>query len=231
MTRDRYAKYGAATGILAVILTVGGFALIPTFPDVDASATEVASYYAEEQDGIQVGLVTITVGLFFFIWFLGSVRTALERAEGAPGRLASVAFAGGVLSAAALFALLTLVATAAFHPEESSPEVTTALNDAAVVSGGPAAAGLAALLGAAALVVLRTATYPNRLGALLVVAALAQPLAFGAMMTDGGAFAGDGILGLYVPILSFSVAILALSLALIRDPGGAPAPAASTPTG
>jgi hypothetical protein len=164
-------------------------------------------------------MVLLTAALFFFIWFLGSLRSALRVAEGGTGRVSSIAFAGGVVSAAALFALITLIAGAAFHPDEMTPEVTTALNDLAVVTGAPALAGLTALFAASAKVALRHGAFSNAIGWLLALAALAQPFAVGAMLTDSGVFAGDGVLGLFLPVAAFGVAILATSGALVQRAG------------
>ena len=44
-----WERIGAATGALSVLAFIVGFAIIPTPPDVDASAIEVHAYYAEEQ--------------------------------------------------------------------------------------------------------------------------------------------------------------------------------------
>ena len=218
--RDRdWERIGAATGAISALLFIIGFGIFPTPPDVDAPATEIHSYFADEQSGIQAALVVLTGALFFFIWFLGSLRSALRVAEGGTGRVSSIAFAGGVVSASALFGLITLIAGAAFHPDESTPEVTLALNDLAVVSGAPALAGLTALFAASAKVAFRHGAFSQPIAWLLALAALAQPFAVGAMLTDSGAFAGDGALGLFLPILAFSVAVLAISGALVQRAG------------
>jgi hypothetical protein len=206
-----------------VLLFIVGLGIFPAPPDVDAPATEVHAFYLDEQDGIRTSLLFTIAALFFFIWFLGSLRSALREAEGGTGRVSSIAFAGGLVSAGALFTLITLIAGAAFRPEEAIPEVTTALNDLAVVSGAPALAGLTALFAASAKVALRHGAFSSSIGLLLVLAALAQPFAVGAMLTDTGAFAGDGVLGLFLPVVSFGVAILALSGALVQR-AGRPAP-------
>jgi hypothetical protein len=206
-----------------VLLFIVGLGIFPAPPDVDAPATEVHTFYLDEQDGIRTSLLFTIAALFFFIWFLGSLRSALREAEGGTGRVSSIAFAGGLVSAGALFTLITLIAGAAFRPEEAIPEVTTALNDLAVVSGAPALAGLTALFAASAKVALRHGAFSSSIGLLLVLAALAQPFAVGAMLTDTGAFAGDGVLGLFLPVVSFGVAILALSGALVQR-AGRPAP-------
>ncbi len=219
MSDRDWERLGAATGALSVLLFIVGFGIIPTPPDVDASATEIHAYYAEEQGGIQAALVLLTGALFFFIWFLGSLWSALRAAEGGTGRVSSIAFAGGVVSAGALFALITLLAGAAFRPEQSTPEVTTAINDLAVVSGASALAGLTALFAASAKVTFRHGAFSSAIGWVLALAALAQPFAVGAMLTDSGVFAGDGVLGLFLPITAFAVAILATSGALVHRAG------------
>jgi len=219
MSDRDWERIGAATGAFSVLLFIVGFGILPTPPDVDASAAEIHAYYADEQEGIQVSMVLLTGALFFFIWFLGSLRSALRAAEGGTGRVSSVAFAGGLVSAGALFTLITLIAGAAFRPDESTAEVTSAINDLAVVSGAPALAGLTALFAASAKVALRHGALPSSIGLLLGLAALAQPFAVGAMLTDSGVFAGDGVLGLFLPIAAFAVAILATRGALVQRAG------------
>ena len=219
-----WERIGAATGAASVLLFILSVGILPTPPDVDAPASEIHAYYAEEQDGIQVSLVFAAAALFFFIWFLGSLRSALRVAEGGTGRVSSIAFAGGVVSAGALFALITLIAGAAFRPDQATAEVTTAINDLAVVSGGAAAAALTALFAASAKVALRHGAFPTSVGWLLALAALAQPFALGAMLTDSGAFAGDGVLGLFLPVGAFAIAILAASGVLVQRAGRAVIP-------
>ncbi len=211
-----WERLGAATGAISVLLFIIGFGILPTPPDVDAPAIEIHSYYVDEQGGIQASMVLLAAALFFFIWFLGSLWSALRDAEGGTGRVSSIAFAGGVVSAAALFLLITLLAGAAFRPDEATPEVTAAINDLAVVSGAPALAGLTALFAASAKVALRHGAFPSSIGLLLVLAALAQPFAVGAMLTDSGVFAGDGVLGLFLPVATFGIAILATSGSLVQ---------------
>ena len=216
MDQSGWERVGAATGIASVALLLAGFLLIPAAPDVDAPAAEIAAYFADEQDGVRAGLVVFTGALFLYVWFLGSLRSALREAEGGSGRVSAIAFGAGLVGAAALFLLIDLLAAAAFRPTEMSPEVTTALNDAAVVSGAPAAAAFTALFAATAKVMFRSGAFPPWLGWLNVAAALAQPLAIGAMLTDSGAFAGDGAIGLFIPVLTFGVAFAATSFVLVQ---------------
>src|SRR5688500_9306932 len=216
MKDDRYAKYGAATGLLSVILLIVGCGVVtPTPPDLDATAEEFAQYSADEQDGIRAGVLIVSLGLFAFIWFLGSLAQTLRVTAGNP-RLPSIAFAGGVLAVAFLGITLTGVAAAAFRPEETSPELTRAVNDFALLAAAPASAALAALFAATALVILRTGGLAEWLGWLSGATAVAQLLPLGVIFTDSGAFAADGALGLIVPVITFTVTVGALSVCIMR---------------
>jgi hypothetical protein len=220
MNDDRFARYGAASGILAVLLVVGSFLglILPNAPDLNAPGIEWAAYFTDHQSRIQVGVIVLGVGLFFFIWFLGSVRSALARAEGGEGRLASVAFAGGIIAVVTLLIAACAGAVAALRPEDLDPNTTRAFNDLGVVAGGPGAAGFTAFFAATALVGYRHRAVPAPVAGFSALAAITQPLAYGVAVTDRGAFAADGVLGGFIPIITFVVAMLALSFALVREP-------------
>jgi hypothetical protein len=210
------------TGILAVVCVGVGFGVaLQNPPGLDQGATAFGNYYVDHQSDVQVGATILGVGILFFLVFLGSLRAVLRSAEGGNGRLWGTAYAGGIVGAAALVVTVTALEAAAFRPD-ISPELTRALNDVGVIAGAPAAAGLTALLGAAAIIVLRTGAMGATIGWLAALGAVAQPLAFGAGVTDHGAFAGDGVLGLFVPVIAFGVAGIALSIGLLR-PAAAPA--------
>ena len=124
MNDDRLGRYGAASGIVGVFLLVGSFLgfILPNAPDLDAPGTDWASYFTDHQSRIQVGVIVLGVGLFFFIWFLGSLRSALARAEGGEGRLASVAFGGGIVAVVTLFIAASASAVAAPTARGPRPE-------------------------------------------------------------------------------------------------------------
>jgi hypothetical protein len=214
MNDDRYVEYGAATGILFVVLAVIGFAVvIPTPPDLNAPSQEWSSYFLAHHGAVRAGIVLLAVGMFAFIWFLGTLTSVLRIATGTP-RLPSIAFAGGILGAASLLFGLSAEAVAAYRPQGVDPLITRALNDLFVLAGVAAIPAFTALFAATALVILRSGAFPAWLGWLLVAAAAVQPLTFGALFTKHGAFAGDGELALFVPIIVSFVAIFALSALL-----------------
>jgi hypothetical protein len=235
MEADRYARYGAASGIVAAILTVVGFFIFGTdIPNADASAQEWGSFFKDNQTQVQVGATIVGAGLFFFLWFLGSLRSAIAAAEGGAARLASIAFGGGIIVVAFFMLAITGGVTAAFRPEQVDPNLTRALNDFGALAGAPASAGFAALFAASAIAGYRHGAVPAPVAGLSALAAVTAPLAFGIVFTDSGVFAPDGVLGLWVPFVTAVVALVALSVALVRAAGPqtaapAPAPPPATP--
>jgi len=140
MDNDRFARYGAATGIIAVVLILIGFSIFGSgLPSTDASSQDWGSFFTDHQSRIQLGITIVGAGLFFFIWFLGSLRSAIAAAEGGTGRLASIAFGGGLVGVVALLIAVTGAAAAAFHPDQVDPTITRALNDFGTVAAAPGA--------------------------------------------------------------------------------------------
>jgi hypothetical protein len=231
MSNDRGAFEGGVAGLVFAVLVIVGFVfVVPKPPDVDSSAATFASYYVDHQDAIRAGLTIIGIGLIFFIWFLGSLRGALAAAEGGTARLASIAFGAGLIGAAVLMVGLAAGEAAAFRPGDVDPGVTRALSDVFVVSAAPAAAALTAFFAAIAMAGFRFRALPGWTAWICAIAAACQLPAFGAGVTQTGAFAGDGALGLFLPIFSFLVALVAISIALMRSPAPSVAPA-SVPSG
>jgi hypothetical protein len=103
MSNDTSERQGAVAGIVfAILIVVGVGILIAKPPDTDASAVTFATYYVDHQNAIRAGLTVVGVGIFFYLWFLGSLRSTLAAAEGGAGRLASVAYGAGLVGAAFL---------------------------------------------------------------------------------------------------------------------------------
>ena len=68
MEVGRYARYGAASGIIAVILTVVGFLIFGSdIPDSDGRAQQWQSFFVDHQNRIQLGMTIVGVGLLFFV--------------------------------------------------------------------------------------------------------------------------------------------------------------------
>jgi hypothetical protein len=201
-------------------MLIVGFGLFgKDIPGSDDSAQKWASFFTDHQNRIQTGLTIVSISLFFYIWFLGSLRSAIAAAEGGTGRLASIAYAGGILGAALVAVGLLGSDAAAFRPQEVDPTVTRALNDFGILAAAPAAAGFTVLFTATAVAGYRLGALPAPVAGIAALAAIAQPLAYATALTDSGAFAPDGVLGLWVPFVTFVVAVVTLSVTLMRTAG------------
>jgi hypothetical protein len=214
---NRYARYGAASGIVAVVVLVVGFLIFSSgIPHLDASALRWQAFFVKHQDRIQTGLTIVFVGLFFFLWFLGSLREALRTPAMDGGRLGAIAFGGGIVAVVSLVAGGTAYLTAAFHPQGVDANLTRAFSDYAALIAAPAAAGFTALFAATAVAGYRDRVLPAPVAGISATAAIGQLFAFPSGVTDHGAFAADGALGFWVPFVTFFVAIVAISGTLAR---------------
>jgi len=222
MNHGQRERLGAATGIAAVVVIVASFVFGPGEPPgYGDSAEQVAAFVEDNRSALQaVTGLTILAGVFL-VWFLGSLSQALRRAEGSgPGRLAPVAFAGGILAFAFAGAGTALQAATVYH-EGLDPLVVQALWDSGnilyVFSGG---AGFAILIGASSVVALTAGGLPRWVGWFgAVLAVYTVVVAFLASFAEGGAFSpNNGALTL-IAFLAFLVWLLAASIALVGRAG------------
>jgi len=180
----RWERLAPLSGIVAVVLFVVGFLvfeLVGDPPGSDETAEGYLSYFREDDGSIWGGAWILLVGMFFFLWFLGSLRAAFSRAEGGVGRLTSIAYTGGIGAALLLTgAVATQIsgAIAADENENLSPQTAETLWWAG--DGFFVAAGffLAALYAASALITLRTRVLPLWLGIVSATLALASLVPF-----------------------------------------------------
>lgn len=203
MRNDRWAPYGAASGVAAVLLFVVGFLIIPQPPDLDALPIERAAYFGDERTQIHVGSAFFLAAAPFFLWFLATI-SSLTRA-GTPGarRAGTVAYGSGVVVIALFLADVTALSVGALRPDAmaSVPELGGALLDFSFLALGAAALVTAAIFAAFAVLVLRDrALWPDWLGWLAILASICCALRLGTLFTTEGTFAADGALGFYVPV-------------------------------
>ena len=104
----RIERVAAASGVGFVVVGVASFVLITAspFPSGGASAAELTAYFTDPGNGrlIQVAMTLSSVGGFLLLWFLGGLYRRLVGALGSGSLLPSVAFAGGTVFVAVLFA-------------------------------------------------------------------------------------------------------------------------------
>jgi hypothetical protein len=166
-------RSGAFAGIAFVALAVLWAIVLATAdrPSYNSADDAVTEFWTDSGNRRLVLLADLALGLagVALLWFLGSFRVVLRRAEGEPARLATIAFAGGVVLSALLFVKNAIEGGIALALEFEQgftldPDVYRALN--AIFLGLLIHEGLAAavLIGAASLLVLQTRVFTRWLG-------------------------------------------------------------------
>ena len=221
MESKLWERVGAATGLLFVALFLTAFGVeIKNFPESGAaSAEEIAAFVEEHRFRIGLATVTYALGWTAFLWFIGSLRAALSRAESSQ-RLAFVGFGGGLLTAGLFLAGTALQSEIIFADLATKDEVTLlsqwAIFDA---SGGFFAITpflRAVFVGAASLVAIRHGGLPRWLGWAGLLAAMANFVGgFDFLAPPGGSFTGHPLIDLF----AFLAWVLLASGILFFRPG------------
>ena len=217
----RWDRYSPLAGIKAVVLWVIGIVILtgPGHLGNDSSEAPVVilAKYAGHSAAIQWGAWFVMLGALAFLWFVGSLRSALFAAEGGTGRLATLAGMGGaVTSFGILLAHVPSFAAAATSDNLTAPAAKAMLlmDDVFFYAAEFSAA---VLFFAVAISIFRFAVFPGWLGwvsLVFAVLAVIPPI-------------GWAILGLGLPLWTLVVSWLLFSKQR-RAPVGT-APAASTP--
>jgi hypothetical protein len=184
MDDRRWERWGAAMGFAIVVLSV----LATVFERSPVSAAD----FAEHRPALVTQSMLFLASAGVMVWFVGSLRSYLMRAEGGTGRLSTVVFGAGVA-----WAVLDMVAQAfqigvANDPHGDAPAAMIRMMTAVfTIANLP----LAVMLGAVAVVALRYHAFPGWLGWLTVVVAAAPTVLFLSTAIDSGPLATDGWLG------------------------------------
>jgi hypothetical protein len=183
------ARWAALGGVLYVVLfVIGTILLFDGAPDSDASPARVIAYYRDSghRDKIMFGWLIAGLGIFFFLWFLASLRQAVRRVEGGDGFLTALTTIGGVIYAALAFAAIALNVGVRTMSDDTYkhtvyPGLIHAANDASYVMHATGGAGAAAMIIAATLAFMRAGAIPKWsgwVGIVLGVLALASIIFF-----------------------------------------------------
>jgi hypothetical protein len=162
--RGAWERYAALTGVAAVVLWVIGVIISESGaarPE-DERAENILAWYADNENTIIAGELIFVLGVLFFIWFMGSLRSRLVAAEGGTGRVSSIAFASGMLASLALVVQAAALIQPTFADEgELSGEAAQAMSILSDATFGVVEVMLIPLLVATAIVVLRHGALPR----------------------------------------------------------------------
>ncbi len=179
MSNNLWQRLGAASGIVYVVLLLGPEAIQGgqseelTMTTAEAIAHSCASIAPQLTDAIYPILHTLSYLIFLF--FLGSLWSALRRAEGADGWLSAAALGGGLVSLAVRFSgMPTGVAASRNACAGIDPQLWQVLQDMDSAFYFTSFFPLAILSAASAVVVIRFgAPLPRWLGWMSAVVAVA----------------------------------------------------------
>ena len=223
MDETRWERWGAASGFGAIL--TGAAAMIFERGTLSASdpAARIVAHYTTNHDAVRAQALLFVIGAGFFLWFAGSLRSFLARAEGGSGRLSMVAYGAGVASTVVtLVALAFQVGLASAARDAGQPALVGTMDALFVIANLP----LAVMLIAIGVVTFRTGAFPVWLGWLSVVAALAQLVPVLGIALNGGPLAADGWLSAYLPYPLYALWLACtaiVTVARLGAPGRRPA--------
>jgi hypothetical protein len=220
MRQGSPAPYGAAAGAAGIVLFAVGTLVIGDRPGFDAGGPEIAANLEENRTRIQLGCAILAAWTPLFVWFLVTVASLAGEAGPGARRAATVAFGCGLVFIALFLVDVTALAVSALRPDNmaADPELAVALRDFEWLAMGSASFVMAGVMAAfAALVLGHEAVWPRWVGWLAAAAAVLYPLRAGTLLATDGAFAADGLLGLYVPVGAVAGWVLIASVVLALD--------------
>jgi hypothetical protein len=219
MEGSRWERYGAASGIAFAILAVATVLIVPQSPPAaDDSLGQIQGYFREHRDGLLLSGYLTGLAIAFALWFTGSLRSHLMRAEGETGRMASVAFGGGLVAGAIALIGTAVTSALAFSAQSSvagSQAVTRAMFDLGNMAFSVAWFPIAVLVGATALVSSRTGALPAWHARTSGILSIAFILAAASVFVDRGMLAAGGAYG-YAMFLLFVAWVLVTSILVMQ---------------
>jgi hypothetical protein len=223
MREASWERLGAASGFAAFASGAAGGALERGWPSGN-DPTAVAAFIAQHRAAIlgQSMLFVLSAGIY--LWFLGSLRDFLARAEGGTGRVSAVAFGAG-----SAWVALSMVAQA-FQVGVAMPAAGTpqpALLCMLAAAFGIANLPLAVMLVAVAAVSWRTHAVPRWLGWISVVTAGAELILWMGTVVDSGPLAPTGWLA-YVLYPAFAIWLLPTTVVMMRGVASKPVTASTS---
>ena len=112
-------------GVVFVVLIIVAVAIGGETPSNDDSPQKILQFWRDHDTEQIWTSVIVAWSLVFFVWFAGSVRAVLRRAEGGVGRLSAVSFGGALIGATGLLILASLNFAAADAIEDAPGAVYT----------------------------------------------------------------------------------------------------------
>ena len=105
MNDPKWNRWGAATGYLALALGLAAASFERGAPPANAPVEQSLAYFIRYRTELLAQSLLFVLSAGVLLWFIGCLRSFLQKAEQGSGRLSSVAFGAGILWAGLQFVL------------------------------------------------------------------------------------------------------------------------------
>ena len=99
MAASASERWHAASGYLVIALGIAGAAFERGSPPFTAPIQEVVTFWSTYQRELLAQSMMFVLSAGMYLWFFGTLRSVLMRAEGGTGTLSTIAFGAGIVSA------------------------------------------------------------------------------------------------------------------------------------
>jgi hypothetical protein len=168
----KLARFAPLSGVVFLVLIAVVLFAFPESPDPDASTVRVVAYWHDHRTALLWQQLIGALAAVALIWFGGSLREAIHKAEGG-GRLGALALAGATVAGIGGLLFSGIALAAADTVGEVPAEVTQTLSVLENDLFFPFTGGLFVMMIAAALASLYWGVLPKWLGWVAVVIAIA----------------------------------------------------------
>jgi hypothetical protein len=217
MTEKTWERCGAASGLGVVVLGAAATAF--------ERAPVTAADFAANRAALVTQSMLFLAGAALSLWFIGSLRTFLMRAEGGSGRVSAVAFGAGIAWVTLnMLAQAFQVGVAGDSGGDTPDSVMKTMGAMFTIANLP----LAVMLVAVAMVSLRHHAFPRWLGWLAVAAAMAHTVLWLSTAAESGPLASDSQLS-FVLYPFVIVWLVPATVVMIRGTGTRHEPIPRTP--
>jgi hypothetical protein len=218
----RWERWGAVSGLVAVVFGLAGAVFERGAPGVGAAPQQVADFVESYRTELLLQSLFMLLSVGALLWFLGVLRSYLLRLEGGTARLSTLAFGAGLVAfglQAAMQAPQSALAMAA--GTDLDPQLAAMMSDLAAAVSVVACVPMAVMLTAVAVLSARTRALPIWLAVLSAVTAVAYLILSFGIAVDAGPFARGGW-GTFLPYGLTVVWLVAVSIVIIVRLGGPP---------
>jgi hypothetical protein len=190
-------------------------------PPANAAAQESLAFFSAYRSELRMQSLLFVLSAGAYLWWFGSLRSFLLRAESETGRISTLAFGAGVIWAGLQMMLQSVQVTLAMGANsDMTPALAGMLGDLTYALSIIAYVPMTVMLAAVAVVSLRTGVFPSWLGWLSILVAAANLVMSLGIVVDSGPLVPGGALTyvLYALMPIWLIAVTTVMVARLGKP-------------